>query len=377
MRIVAAVTLALTACSFHPRADNGGDAAQASEAGLDGAPPADTVDADDRTCSSVDGLLGPLCLRPSGGIAFDGPVFDTTADALCDASILAVCVVAAQTITTTNPVTVTGSRPLVLFAAEAIHVTGTLDASSKHGAASGAGARSSPCNSPRTVPDASDLGAGGGAGGSFGEVGGDGGGGNVNQSGGAPVMLGGTAGLPIPALAVRGGCPGQPGATGVGPDDGGAAGDGGGALYLFAAGSIVIDGAVLASGAGGTGGFDDSGGGGGGAGGLVGLESPTIAVTGIVAANGGGGGGGGSIDDPFFGGPGDDGAASPFNGVAQGGTPGFDSVTGGHGSSVAATQGAQPAPADGGGGGGGGGLGVVWVHGALTGTQVSPAAQVH
>jgi hypothetical protein len=371
VRFAVALSVALTACSFRPGAAPGVDALD-SDAARDGV----AVDADDRTCASVTGLLAGQCLRPTGALVLGGPTFDTTTDSRCDATIAATCVLSAQTIEVPAAVTVTGSRPLVLFASQTIHVAGTLDVSSRHGATPGAGANSSRCNSPATLPTASNLGAGGGAGGSFGDVGGDGGAGNANLGGGQPAMLGGTAALAATTVALRGGCPGQQGADGTGVNDGGVRGDGGGATYLFAAGSIAIDGAVFASGAGGQGGLDYGGGGGGGSGGLIGLESPTIAVTGTVAANGGAGGGGGSVLAPLQGGIGDDGATTTFNGVAQGGTPGFYGGTGGHGSSVASLA-ATSVAADAGGGGGGGGVGVIWVRGALTGTQISPTARVN
>jgi len=293
------------------------------------------------------------------------------------------CVIAAAQINITGSLVATGSRALVLIGAEGMSVSGTIDVSSTQDGRQGAGSNPSTCMTSAHAAGsgrADSGGGGGGAGGSFGTVGGVGGFGDLNSNGGPGQ---GDAGLPGSAetpSSLRGGCPGGAGgAGGGGGDSGGQGGRGGGAVYLIAATAIRIDGDVFASGAGGTisagtPGYQD-GGGGGGSGGMIGLDAPSIMIAGRVVANGGGGSGGGGNSG---GGPGGDGTKAMWNVAALGGTAGPTVAgPGGRGTAIGMVSGITPAAADAGGGGGGGGLGVVWVDGALSGSQVSPAPSPH
>jgi hypothetical protein len=282
------------------------------------------------------------------------------------------CVVAATTITVTGPTHATGSRPLVLVATEAIDVQSTLDASSTPTAA-GAGASSAACTLAPAGGDDQGGGAGG-AGGSYQAKGGDGGRGDENSDGNpAGKAPGGVAGATQTTAIIRGGCKGGDGGTagaqrGVGSP-------GGGAVYLIAGTSITVatNGGVYAAGGGGQFGNNCDGGGGGGSGGMIGFDAPTITIAGKVAANGGGGGGGGGTGTA--GNNGGDGTTVTYNMRALAGPPGAgNGGAGGQGSALGNTTGGNGANANCGGGGGGGGVGFVWTHGAVTGTQISPAA---
>jgi hypothetical protein len=266
------------------------------------------------------------------------------------------CVIAADSITVTGTVNVTGSRALVLVAVTTITVSGTLDVSSHRGGQQGAASDASTCNGGTAPTGAHD----GGAGGSFGGAGGDG-------AGGAGK---GVAGGVLAATSLHGGCPGQDGGGG----SPGTHGHGGGAVYLIADGSIMVTGTIDASGAGATGGqATQSGGGGGGAGGMIGLDSPAI-TAGNIFANGGGGGEGGTAG----GNPGGSGQ-DPMQALqaAAGGSGSSSGGDGGAGAAAAALAGAVGAPGTGGAGngGGGGGAGVIKIFRAasITGGSVSPA----
>jgi hypothetical protein len=259
------------------------------------------------------------------------------------------CVIAAHSITINTGVTVaaTGMRPLVLVATESITMSGLIDVASHRGVGIGAGADAPGCNegSPPT-------GTSGGAGGSFGGAGGDGAavGGNA-----------GTAGATIIPTMMRGGCPGQNGSDDTAP---GPRGHGGGGVMLIANNTITIGGIVNASGSGGGGGGNsaNAGAGGGGSGGLIGLDAPTIMVSGVVVANGGGGGeASGAVstgdvgDDPTN-------ATTPALGGSGGSSFGTDGGNGAYATTLtgdnAATNctGTCTTPSAGGGGGGGAGL---------------------
>lgn len=214
-----------------------------------------------------------------------------------------VCVLAAQTITITGTVRVTGSKPLVLVADQALTIASgaaldlvgnrVVDATTT-GQAAGAG--TGVC-----ATQDSDNGdpAGGGPGGSFATKGGDGGSPGPDAAGSI-------------GAAFQGGCNGGDGGdNSTSNATGGKGGGGGGAIYLFAGCSIEIDGTVNASGAGGSGGGQGTpgsgppqnnppergaGGGGGGAGGFIGIDAPSVTVHGTLLANGGGGGEAGDPD---------------------------------------------------------------------------------
>jgi hypothetical protein len=305
---------------------------------------------------------------------------DTDQDAQCTfkytpATGPDLCVMSGSVITV-NATTAHGMRGLLLLATDSIVINGALDVSSKRGGQVGAGGDAASCTAAG-AGNQDDGGGSGGAGGSFIGKGGDGAMGDTNNNG-APAgpSNGGAAGAVQAAVFVRGGCPGAKGGDGQGGSHGGAASHGGGAVYLIAANTIHVTatGAIYASGSGGNKADDESGGGGGGSGGLVGLDATTLTIDGIIAANGGGGGGGGSNQGPPT--DGTDGTTMMFDQRANGGNGGQgqpDSPDGGKGGGLSQANGDTPQPAAGGGSGGGGGVGVVLVHGALTGTQISPA----
>jgi hypothetical protein len=296
------------------------------------------------------------------------------------------CVIAGTTVSVGGTVTVTGTRALVLLAAETLSVTGTLDGSSTTNTnprRTGPGANLGACN-PAGTPDNSTGGGGGGGGGSLATKGGNGGAGDQNPSGRPNDAKGGTAGNAQGAPAVlRGGCPGGKGGDADAQHRGGDGGAGGGAIYLIAGLSITVSGDVFASGAGGGASNNaagaEQGGGGGGTGGMIGLDAPAIDITATarVVANGGGGGGGGGLNTG--GTPGGDGTTTNWNTRAAAGTPGAGgsgtSAGGAPGTAINLTDNINGPDGDGGAGGAGGGMGIVSYKGAMTaGTQVSPAA---
>ena len=287
------------------------------------------------------------------------------------------CVIAGTSVTVTGSLVAVGARPLVLLGTDQITVTaaGVVDVSSRiNPRRAGAGAGTGTCAAAgRGTSDSG--GGGGGAGGSFGTTGGKGGLGNSAQDtavgGGAPGAV-----QPTPT-SVRGGCKAGVGGDGSGnaTNPGGAAGDGGGGVYLIAGTKITIAGGVFASGAGGganhTSAGRAQGGGGGGAGGMIGLDAPSINVTGRMAANGGAGGGGGALI--LGGNPGGDGTTTSQNKRAIGGAPDVGAGAGADGTAQGLTTTLDGASALRAGGGGAGGLGYVLTYGALQGTLISPA----
>ena len=374
-------------CSFSDPECGSGQRYGSSSGGLSGACVADEPAVDARVdaldAPMIDGPPGALCLgtplrvclttTPTQPVALPAAI-DTMSGCtqiVMQASGPELCVVAGTTVTVPGATRATGPRPLVVVATQALTVEGTIDASSS-AAAAGAGANATQCAAAGTGADDTG-GGGGGAGASFGAKGGDGGRGDENDNG-APngKAAGGVATAAQTPDAVRGGCKG-----GNGGDAGagrGTGGNGGGAVYLIAGTSITIatNGGVYAAGAGGGAGPACGGGGGGGSGGMVGLDAPTITITGKVAANGGGGGGGGSSGTAA--GAGGDGTTTMWNTRAAAGTsPGGNGVAGGQGSALGNLTGQNGPNGDCGGGAGGGGVGAVWTHGTVTGTQVSPA----
>ncbi len=255
--------------------------------------------------------------------------------------------------TVTAPVTVVGSRSLVIVAAGAVVVSAPVRASAV-GAAPGPGgagpAMGTGMGHPGTITGfMQGSWCGGGGGGGFATFGAQGGTGTfVDGLGTHYVAQGGGGGIAYPGqlndfLAGSGGGNGA-----VGSNQGGA---GGGALQITSAVSIDVkaSGLVAASGGGGTGGnhqqFFSDGGGGGGSGGTVFLEAPAITVAGGLFANGGAGG------DPTLQNPGaaPDGTEStiPANGGAHAGNGGAGGI-------------APTTPADAGEASSGGGGGSVW-----------------
>jgi hypothetical protein len=387
-----AISLAslLVASCGHFKFGNGG--VDTGDGGVDAAAP----------CYETN-LLGSVCFKQALTEALDvsDPRSIVTSSMVSDSrcteirerpGLPTLCILAYKTITIGNTLRATGPNPLVLIAAESISISGSIDVSSQEGGPLGAGARD--CSSADTdgppgqpaspAPD----GGGGGAGGSLGSRGGAGG------MSGLGAIEGGQPALAMDPTVLVGGCSGGRGGEGVPvTGNGGAAGGfGGGAVYLFAGASITVSGTgqINASGAGGSGGSGGSqscgGGGGGGSGGMIGLEAPSITVTGAVYANGGGGGGGGGPpleSDSVIPTPGDSGSRSMGPSLAgKGGAGGnHDGGNGGRGSKDASdgTPGENgktyPQPS---GGGGGGGAGVIRVFRTAPGSlggMISPPAQ--
>jgi hypothetical protein len=292
-------------------------------------------------------------------------VDQTTGPALC---------VLAGSMVTVNLTRATGSRPLVVIAATTLEIDNALDVSSINGS-TGAAANPADCSMTGMTGANDQGGGGGGAGGSFSSSGGAGGHGDDNNNGQpAGQAPGGNPNATSVPTTVRGGCKGGGGGdAGAGGSTGG---DGGGAMYLIAGSHIAVNGGAFASGAGGPPGPSCAGGGGGGSGGLVGLDAPTIDVTGEVSANGGAGGGGGGTSNA--GQRGGDGTTTAYDQKATGGNPGTTGGgNGGDGTTLGSLTGETGTKGDCGGGGGGGGVGYVWVHGTVTGNRISPAPTTH
>jgi hypothetical protein len=330
------------------------------------------VDAPGQTCYGQTGGLFRYCpdAVPTEPLTLSGQI-DTGTDSRCDVIPQAggpdLCVLAGGTVGVADT-TVAGMRALVIVAADTLTVDGTLDLSSEGGPGGRVGAAASTCRANNGTSN--QNGAGGGGGGSFTISGGTG----SSEGGGGG---GGTANTVAPApTVIRGGCAGGNG--GDGNQITGAVGaNSGGAVYLIGGAKISITGAVFASGAGADGGMPPkAGGGGGGSGGLIGLDAPAIDVgAGTLAANGGGGGEGGSQNNS--GDHGDDGTTTSYDQRANGGT-GNAGTNGGHGGALPDATGESAMTGNQtGGGGGGGAAGVIWVIGTLTGTKISPVAQLH
>lgn len=377
MRWSLGLVIALAGCQsllgideFHTAGDAGPEADAATDAASDAELDAPS---DSLTCF---GALKSICFTspPSGTINLSGTI-STTTDVRCvnypQSGGPDLCVISGATVNVATT-SVQGNRPLVLVAMTTITVSGELDASSSAVGTVGAGANSAGCSV--TTGGTQSSGGGGGGGGGLGAVGG---GGGKGSSGG----LAGPGGAVTTISQIRGGCPGGKGGDGS-LNSGGSAGAGGGSLTLLAGSSISVAaaGGLYASGAGGglggVAGANRGAGGGGGSGGLIVLDAPSITVAGTVAANGGGGGGGADLG---VGNNGDDGKKANYNIFASGGQNEGASHggRGGDGGVLGTAASAGELPGNGGGGGGGGGVGVVWLHGTLTGTRVSPTPQVH
>jgi len=309
---------------------------------------------------------------PSGTQMLGGNmVLNTDSDPRCAATTnnVPACVIAAESIAVGGFQAVTGQRPLVLVATQTISVENTLTASSsRQFNFAGAGVDLPGC-STGTAP----TGSSGGAGGSFGGTGGNGASAGLTGSSGT-AGTGGIAGAVLAPTTLRGGCSGQDGADAVAPIGPGTKGRGGGALYLIADASITIAGTLSANGAGATGGRagDSGGGGGGGSGGFIGLDTPSLTITGNVLANGGGGGEGSSTQNP--GSPGQD--TSSATNAASGGAGGTSFGTDGGDGSVGAQKDGEAGAAQCtntcstplSGGGGGGGAGIIKLYRATSAT---------
>lgn len=319
-------------------------------------------------------LLGEICRDPSTTLSIvSGETLNTTDDPRCDPTATTICLVAATSIGISAKLDVIGARPLVLWSATTIEVTGIIDASSRREgpARLGPAANFSECEDVHgdqsgTAPL---IGTGGGGGG-FGTAGGRGGDAANNNE----VVMGDQISASKP-LALHGGCPGGVGGVTLNTS----AGAGGGAVYLMARTMIRVTGAITASGGAGGGGngaaMAAGGGSGGGSGGLIGLDAPTIELDGaaLSALGGGGGSGGksaGGVGTPGTAGadPGVDPPAQAFGALQtatqnNGGVgSSLDGSAGGDGGNAATT--AQMAGT--GGGGGGGGAGYIKFYGTRT-----------
>ncbi|HWO22984.1 MAG TPA: hypothetical protein VNO30_29790 [Kofleriaceae bacterium] len=281
-----------------------------------------------------------------------------------------------------NPVTVTGTSPLIVVASGQVIISArvALGASGRvpgpgaaTGGSGGGGAGQSVYNVPANVRISS-----GGGGASYGTLGASGGG-TYAPAGGAGVRYGDQLADPL----VGGSKGGAGGFCGPG------GGAGGGALQISSAVSISVGpGGLIEAGGGGGGGGGGGpcGGGGGGSGGEIVLEAPSIAVAGRLAANGGGGGGGGGNGGGSapLGLDGQDGTASamPAAGGAGGIPMGSDGGAGAAGAAGAFVEARSGGTQNSEGGGGGGGAGRIWLRYRaaippdLTGAVISPPISI-
>ncbi len=292
------------------------------------------------------------------------------------------CLVTARSITIASNVKLNaiGPNPLVLVATDTIAISGTLDVAS-HIAAMTPGAGAAPSCGTNGGADGSGFEAagGGGAGGSFGTPGGNGGRGFRSSNNGSNPTPGGLALPSVAPTSLRGGCPGGDGGDADGGGGVGVGGAGGGAVYLIAS-AIDVTGVINASGAGGGQGKDglnaSGGAGGGGAGGFIGLDTPTLTISGAIFANGGSGGGGGGDEPQFNGQPGKDPTSATMTTAGgDGGNGGGGDGGAGYGNGAAATNAANGSNPYCSGGGGGGAAGIIRLYGGASpsGTFSPPA----
>lgn len=328
----------------------------------------------------ADGVAGSAPLSLSGAVTIDttvpsisvtlpeGDTLDVRPQ-LGGGPELAVLHVGSLDVASDAVVSIVGTRPLVIVAAGAVNVSGTLDAGG-HGATPGAGGSLPAMGDGKGSTgqhETSQLSDSGGGGAGYGTAGASGGAitGGCTVASGAEGSTYGDANLAVLAGGSGGG--GSSGGACT-PDLGGA---GGGALQITAP-TISIDGKLLVGGGGGHGGTDCgqsdvNSGPGGGAGGAIYLQATTIVNNGVIAANGGGGGGSSSTGMGSAM-PGGDGGASTAQ--AAGGTG--PRAMGGKGGSK------DGAPTQGGGsgcgtnaGGGGGAVGRIALVGMVSGTGMT------
>jgi len=289
---------------------------------------------------------------------------DTDNDPRCEADHTVACFIVGHAIEVPDTLDVHGGRPLVLWSATDLSVSGLLDAASHRVLGKrGPGADPASCTivsghgNQQLIP----ILGGGGGGGGYATAGGLGGLGRVQNGTAATSDL-----SPATAVALHGGCPGGNG--GFSANTGGA---GGGAVFLMAASTIHIAATINASGSSGGGGDNASrlgGGGGGGSGGLIGLDASTIVVdnANVVALGGSGGGGAGRPVSTLEAGIAGTDPSPPTVGAAGGQT--ISNNRGGVGSNSTAAGfdgGPVTLGGDGGGGGGGGGAGYILTFGSL------------
>jgi hypothetical protein len=362
-----------------------GDSQQQHDGGVDvpiDSPPIDSPPIDALVCYGTGIVKVCFASAPTDPQTFSDQTLDTDDPAMCATAATGgngYCVVVATTIMVNGTLRAAGSKPLVLIASDSLTIAGggLIDASSRRSRAVGAPEKGAGADANTTICVAGTPASnrGGGAGGSFTGAGGTGGNGSAANAG--------TPGTPAtpPITALRGGCPGQDG-----QNTAGSGGHGGGAVYLIAGTRIDIGGNGInvggEAGGGGTQGPSGGGGGGGGAGGMIGLDAPTVMLTGSasVVANGAGGGEGGSGGNTTSG---ENGTDAITTGAARGGNQNTGSGgDGGNGSAGAAagpgmpgTNGTPAGGNNGGGGGGGGGAGIIIAPaGTNFGTKASPPA---
>ncbi|MBL8606888.1 MAG: hypothetical protein JNL38_06190 [Myxococcales bacterium] len=280
-----------------------------------------------------------------------------------------VVLVGGSVVVTTNVLTVTGPRPLILVSLGDLVVDQGVAANAVHELAGPGGLDAGP-GVGHTATGGSSSQAGGGGGAGHATAGANGG---PGATGTVPGDAGAAYGS---ALTLTAGSAGGAGKINNASPPCSFGGGGGGAIQLSAFGKLFVVGpsAVLnVSGGGGRGGCNNSGGGGGGSGGTLLLEAKKAVVLngGVLLSAGGGGGGAGS------GSPGGDGLdpdpLNPLAAAAGGGRNGGSEGDGGHGGWEAGL----PTPGSKGnsrGGGGGGAVGRIVVRGTVEVLDASVAS---
>lgn len=316
-----------------------------------------------------------------------------------DGSSIAVLNVDNLTVESSAVLRVTGDRPLLIASWNAITIAGTIDAGSvtaeinntanahidgpqRTGAGANPTGRCTGLTNSAGAPAIATGGSGGGGGAGFQGAGGAGTTGDLPNA-----QAGGPGGMKVSTAptTLRGGCPGaasgnagtstglQTPATNQSVSVGGA---GGGAIELSARLALTSPGVITAGGAGGAGSPQGSavGGGGGGAGGYIGLEAPTLTISGVLAANGGGGGGAAGYAANGNQGQNAVNAAQAAGGAAQGGgNCGLAGAAGSVGATLDAPSAVGSDSCGGGGGGGGAGFIFLWSPVLTTpGAVISP-----
>lgn len=279
---------------------------------------------------------------------------------------------------------VSGSRPIVLYAATTITLAADIDVGAGFGGVGGPGATGrngstgvGGCRgrAGRGIDSLHGEGGGGG-GGAAGVAGGNGG---PSNQGGTFTGVGGTCPTNPSTIPLRGGNGGGDG----GDSSSNFGGGGGGAIALVAMESVTITAEVAAPGGGGGSLSTGNGGGGGGGGGAILIEAPTVTITGPLTANGGGGGapsGGsdGSRGSKTSATPALGGNYTGSGGPARGGNGGAGTTVPTNGASYNFNDAAAIPPTNTNrGGGGGGAAGLIEVRrraGAVTGLTSPPAA---
>ncbi|HEY5934305.1 MAG TPA: hypothetical protein VIU61_06720 [Kofleriaceae bacterium] len=409
-------------CKFSPPSGGPGDAADA----MPDVPP-DVPDAAEDVCMMWDPehfdpcvVGGPLDPPPfdaaaspytydtttSGGVLKDkdGLVVSMSDDVVMqpDNSAVALWNLSSLTLPQNVVINIIGSKPLIIASWDTMQIDGALDAGSHtaeiDGPAGidatvqlGAGASSASCTTLAGGPGANGVATGGSGGGGGAGFYGTGASGSTGDAGSGNTA-GGSGGMSLTPTVIRAGCAGgASGTAGAGAvvspatsESKANPGSGGGALVLAVRNSLAVgaNGRVVAGGGGGAGSPQGSacGGGGGGSGGYLGLDAPTIMVSGVVAANGGGGGGGSGFANQ--GNKGGDGGANDMRAPGGMAIPGLDcGERGGRGGAgaIISIDGETNTTVDGcGGGGGGGGAGhvLVWSGGFTASGIVSPVATV-